>query len=95
MSDQISKELAFFKKHFEVHTGIKVASVKENREFYHWKRLKFYELNCNDLLKISDYIRTFFSTPGIYTHLSVKLHPFDGAICLTSDAKDIEKFLMK
>jgi len=89
-----SPELKAFKLDFEMYTKIKVDGLIENREFFHWKRLVFSRLNCEDLRKISDYIIHRFSTPGIYTHLSVELVPFDNQMCLTVDSSNIKKFII-
>ena len=88
-----SKELLKLKKHFERNCGVEVHGVLEHKHYFHWKRLLFSELNCEDMIKIADYIKTYFSTPNRYSHLLPKLHSFNDCLCLTFDVSEINKFL--
>jgi hypothetical protein len=90
-----SSELLAFKKDFQDNTGIKVEGLIESKDFFHWKRLVFYRLNCDDMFKIHSYIKRRFSKPGIYTHLSVELVTYDGYMCLTADVSKIKEFILK
>lgn len=91
----MSKELEAFKKHFEANCSVKVIDAIEQNMYPHWKRLCFISLNCEDLLKISEYIRNTFSEPGNYSHLAPKIGYYDSCICLTVDVKDIIKKILK
>ena len=88
-----SKELIAFKKHFESHTGIKVEATAEDH--HHWKRLLFQSLDAEQLLKISEYILLNFSTPGRFSHLLIKLHGYRGAMALTADINEVNKFIIQ
>jgi hypothetical protein len=90
-----SKELIAFKNDFENNTGIKVVGLIESKNYFHWKRLVLEKLDCDEMIKISNYIVKRFSTPGIYTHLSVQLSTFDNNLCLTVDVEYIKKFILK
>ena len=85
----MSKELSEFKKHFQSNCGVKVIDTIEESTFPHWKRLCFGPLNCEEMLEVSSYIRITFGTPGNYSHLSPKLHSYNGILCLTVDVSHI------
>jgi len=88
-----SKELTAFKKHFESNTGID-ARAFENRTFFHWKRLAFNALHCEELEAITKYIRDTFSVAGKYTHKLPMIVTFDGVLTLTVDEDLIKEFIM-
>jgi hypothetical protein len=89
----MSKELRLLLDAFKKSTGITPIGVREDRTFYHWKRLIFGQLNSEQLLKISEFIVSHFSTRGKYSHLLPTLHSFDGQLALTFDAEEINEFL--
>ena len=88
-----SKELTAFKKHFESNTGID-ASAFENQRFFHWKRLAFNALHCEELETITKYIRDTFSVKGKYTHKLPMIVTFDGVLTLTVDVDLIREHII-
>jgi hypothetical protein len=90
-----SKELKEFKKHFVEKTDIKVCDTVEDTSFYHWKRLIFNNLNCDEMSVISEYIKDTFSSPDKYTHLLPKLQSYENKLSLTIDVDIIRKFIIK
>jgi len=91
----ISKELFCFKVDFATKTHIKIASTIEERTFFHWKRLVFQSLNCEEMATIAKYIKDTFSTPGKYSHILPKLGSYNGCLTLTVHREQIEEFIMK
>lgn len=92
---KMSDELLRFKEHFERNTNIKVHDVYEHQSCYHWKRLLFYELNCEQLAIIGQYLKKTFSTPGKYSHLLPKIQTWGNDISITIDANLINQFIPK
>jgi len=81
-----------FAQDFTKSTGIKVDTYCDERTFPHWKRLALpHSLNCDDLEKISNFIRERFSENGKYSELLVKLTVFSGGITLTADVKELDR----
>jgi hypothetical protein len=90
----MSKELLAFKKHFQENCSIKVIHVIESERYFHWKRLCFGELNCEQMNELSRYIQRTFSTEGKYSHLLPGLVVYDNFLCLTVDVKQIKEKIM-
>lgn len=91
---ETSIELQSFKNHFEFNTGIKVLNIIEERNFFHWKRLVFSELNCDQLITIGNYIKTFFHEDNKYYEYNIKLHTYNNISCLTCNVDYIKKFIL-
>lgn len=93
----MKNELKKLVKHFKENCNVRVVSTIEERTFPHWKRLVFDSLNCDDMMKISEYIKTYFSEKGNYSHLLPQLHAYNyngnSCICLTFDIEEIKKHL--
>jgi hypothetical protein len=92
---KMSDELLRFKEHFERYTNIKVHDVYEHQSCYHWKRLLFYELNCEQLAIIGQYLKKLSQrlvSIHIY-YLKFKLGGND--ISITIDANLINQFITK
>jgi hypothetical protein len=85
----MSKELKEFKKHFEANCSVKVIDTIEENHLPHWKRLCFNQLNCDEMIEISSYIKKTFSVEGKYSHLSPKLQIYNRVLCLTVDISQI------
>ena len=81
-----SIEIQEFKKHFERRTRIKVAGVKENKEFFHWKRLVLNDLDGSEIIRVGEYIINYFRGNGF-------LCEFNGDLTLTVDKEHIEKYI--
>jgi hypothetical protein len=90
----MSKELKELKKHFSKNCNIKVVDTIEETNYPHWKRLCFGSLNCEEMIEVSSYIKKTFSTEGNYSHLSPKLHAYNGVLCLTIDISQIKDKLI-
>lgn len=82
-----SKEILEFKNHFERRTNVKVVGVKENKEFFHWKRLLLSDLRGSELIRIGEYMINYFLGKA-------SLSEFDGGLYLTVDVKDIKEKIM-
>ena len=89
-----SPELKKLSTHFTEHTGIQPLGIMEERNCFHWKRLIFQSLNCEQMEAIAKYIKKTFSKTGIYTHLSPRVGVCDGHLCLTVDAAQVKEFIM-
>jgi hypothetical protein len=90
----MSPELKKFKDHFIQQTRMNPIACEENRTFMHWKRLIFAQLNCNDMEKISNYIKETFSTPGKFSHHLPKIQGWENnCIALTVDVSQIKEFI--
>lgn len=87
----MSKELKAFKKHFTENCDVRIIGTIEENHLPHWKRLCFNSLNCEEMLKVSQYIKNTFSTSGKYSHLLPKLHVYNGMLCLTADVSEIKE----
>jgi hypothetical protein len=84
--------LKTFAQDFTQSTGIKVHAFCDERTYPHWKRLLLPSgLTCEDMTKISNFIKEKFSQKGKYSHLLVTLGSHDGGITLTADVKDLER----
>ena len=90
----ISIELKKFKEHFEKNTGIKIQNTIEERNYFHWKRLVFDKLECDDLIKIGNYLKKYFHEDNYYYEYSPSLHVYNGMLTLTADIKLIKKFIL-
>lgn len=75
---------------FVEHTGGKIKCVRIDRgvALGGWFELRFqHHLNCEDLLRISDFIYEKFSEPDRFTHLSAKIAASrDGIILYVQDS---------
>ena len=84
--------LKIFSQDFTQATGIKVHAHCDDRTYPHWKRLILPSgLTCDDMEKISNFIKETFSQKGKYSHLLVTLGSHNGGITLTADIKDLER----
>jgi hypothetical protein len=92
--EEISKELKDVKDHFEKNTGIKVQKTIEERNYFHWKRLVFEKLECDDLIKIGNYLKKYFHEDNYYYEYSISLHEYCGMMTLTIDERLIKKFII-
>ena len=90
----MSKELSAFKKHFQENCSIKIIHTIENERCFHWKRLCFQELNCEQMEEVSRYIKRTFSNEGRFSHLLPGLVVYDNFLCLTVDVKQIKEKIM-
>ena len=90
----MSPELKAFKAHFESKTNIRVMDTKEDKQYFHWKRLIFPQLDAEQMMWIAEYILMNFSTPGRYSHRLPKLHAHGGCIALTIDKEQIHEFII-
>jgi len=90
-----SKELRAFSEHFQKLTGIKPHGTEEHKDWYHWKRLIFHKLECDQILDIALYLRQTFSVPGKNTHNLPMLAVYDGQMALTVDVSLIKKYIIK
>jgi hypothetical protein len=90
----MSKELLAFKKHFQENCSIKVEMTIEDKSYFHWKRLVFHSLNCEQMNEVSWYIRKTFSKEENYSHLLPKLGVHNGFLCLTVDVIQIKEKIM-
>jgi hypothetical protein len=90
----MSKELAAFRKHFQENCSVRVEMTIEDENYFHWKRLVFHSLNCEEMNEISKYIQNTFSNEGKYSHLLPKLGVHNGFLCLTVDSKEIKEKIM-
>lgn len=86
-----SSEITKFYNHFKTNCKVKVVDVIEERTFFHWKRLVFNDLNCEEMLEVATYIKNTFSTKGNYSHLLPTLHTYNDRLCLTVDVSEINK----
>jgi hypothetical protein len=91
----MSPELKAFKEHFKANCSVKVTDTVENKSYFHWKRLCFNSLNCEELLQIAQYIKNTFSNTDNDSHLRLKLHIYDDGLCLTVDVSDIKDKILK
>ena len=91
----MSPELKAFKEHFQASCSVKVTDTAENKSYFHWKRLCFNALNCEEMLQIAQYIKNTFSNVGDYSHLRPKLHIYDDGLCLTVDVSEIKDKILK
>ena len=91
----MSPELKAFKEHFKANCSVKVTDVIEDRTFFHWKRLCFNSLDCEEMMQIAQYIKNTFSNPGNYSHLLPKVYVYNHELCLTVDVSDIKNKILK
>lgn len=81
-----SKEISKFRQHFERRARVKVAGVKENKEFYHWKRLILNDLDGSELIRVGEYIINYLRGNGF-------LCEWNGDLTITVDVQFIENYL--
>jgi hypothetical protein len=91
----MSPELKAFKEHFKANCFVKVTNTVEDRAFFHWKRLCFDSLNCEEMIQIAQYIKKTFSNPGDYSHLQPKISVYNYELCLTLDVSEIKDKILK
>ena len=65
-----------------------IDTIEENH-LPQWKRLCFNQLNCDEMIEISLYIKKTFSVEGRYSHLLPKLQIYNGFLCLNVDVSQI------
>jgi hypothetical protein len=87
----MSTELKDFKNHFIKNCDVKILGTIEEKHLPHWKRLCFDSLNCEEMLKVSLYIKNTFSNDGYYSHLLPKLQNYNNTLCLTVDVSQIKE----
>lgn len=91
----MSDELKVLQNAFIKSTGIKPIGTVEEKHLPHWKRLVLDNMNCEQLERVSKFIKENFYERGTYSHLLPKLHTFNGYLCLSVDVEEIKKFLIK
>jgi hypothetical protein len=56
-----------------------------------WMELIFNNLNCEQMEKISYFLRKYFSQPNLFSHNLPKLIPFGEGISLIFQDKEVER----
>ena len=75
-------------------TGIRNFRVEVEHSFP-WVSIHLEELNCEEMVRVSDWIKVTFYESERFAHLLPKLCKRNGSLCLVIDLKQCEKIFGK